>query len=140
MRKENKAKSIFNEKEVKKAVETFFNQSFDPEDELKAQLERNKKDVKSSGIDWKRVRNYNTLYISSVFDSLEWWKNIGRKNHPLVFLVMLAINGLPASNGYQERIFSNCSWFESELQQNSKDETFEQKMLLSFNDALGKEK
>ena len=68
------------------AVESFFGQIFKPKEELKTQLERKGKTEDEDGIDWKKVEENDALYISSVFDSLEWWKSVGQNQHPLIFL------------------------------------------------------
>ena len=107
---------------------------FDAEEELKDQLKRMGKDHKS--IDWERVKKNDTLYISSHFDSREWWVKVGRKVHPLVFLVVPAIIALPASNGFQERTFSTCTFFDDPLRQSLKDARFEMAVLLAVNEEL----
>ena len=91
---------------------------------------------KSSYVDWKKVRNNDTLYISSLFDSCEWWRNVGRKRHYLVFLVVPSIIALPSSNGFQERIFSACTWFDNPLRQSLKSTRFEMAVLLAVNKSL----
>ena len=90
----------------------------------------------SSDVDWNKVRNNNTLYISSLFDSCEWWRNVGRKHHHLVFLVVSEIIALPSSNGFQERIFSACTWFDNPLRQSLKSTRFEMAVLLAVNESL----
>ena len=117
-----------------KVVESFFNQTFDPKKELEDQLNRNGKS--KDNIDWQKVNDNKSRYISSLFDSLEWWKNVGRKKYCEVFIVMLAIAAVPASNGFQERIFSACTWFDDPLRQMQSDGEFEWSLLLSINDTL----
>ena len=119
---------------AKHAVESYMNMKFDAGEELKDQLKRMGKDHKS--IDWERVKKNDTLYISSHFDSREWWVKVGRKVHPLVFLVVPAIIALPASNGFQERTFSTCTFFDDPLRQSLKDARFEMAVLLAVNEEL----
>jgi len=120
--------------QAKRAVGAFMDMDFNAEEELKNQLKRKGKDGKS--IDWKRVKGNDTLYISSQFDSREWWVKVGRKAHPLVFLVVPAIIALPASNGFQERTFSTCTYFDDPLRQRLKNSRFEMALLLAVNEEL----
>ena len=55
---------------IEEMVEKWLAQDFDPEGELRAQLDRMKRSDK--GIDWKRVAGNETLYISSHFNLYEW--------------------------------------------------------------------
>ena len=55
---------------IEEMVEKWLAQNFDPEEELRAQLDRMKRSDK--GIDWKRVVGNETLYISSHFNLYEW--------------------------------------------------------------------
>ena len=73
-------------------------------------------DKDPSSIEWERVTGDepDILYISSIFDVLEWWKSIGRDKYPLVYMVALSIIALPASNAFLERIFSTCTRFDIE--------------------------
>ena len=71
---------------VDDAVESFFGQIFKTKEDLKAQLERKGKTEGKDGIEWKEVEENDALYISLVFDSLEWWKSVGQNQHPLIFL------------------------------------------------------
>ena len=50
---------------------------------------------------------------------------------------ILLIIGLPASNGFQERIFSGCTHHDDSLCQRVGDEHFEESVLLSANDSFG---
>ena len=63
-------------------------------------------------------------------------KMLVRKIHSEVFIVMLAIAAVPASNGFQERIFSACTWSDDPLRQMQSDGEFERSLLLSINDTL----
>ena len=119
---------------IKEAVETFFSQAIDPKELLNEQYKRMGKE--NSDVDWKKVRDNDTLYISSLFDSCEWWRNVGRKRHYLVFLVVPSIIALPSFNGFQERIFSACTWFDNPLRQSLKSTRFEMAVLLAVNESL----
>ena len=122
------------EERVKKAVKLWSEQTFVPEYELRQQRKRMKRGA--DDIDWKKVGEGDTLYISSVFDSLEWWLSIGNSKHPEVFLVMLQILALPASNAFLERVFSICTWFDDPLRQNLKFKRLEMSVLLAVNEVL----
>jgi len=115
------------------AVEAFFDQNFDPEVVLKEQYMRMRKDC--SSVDWARVKKNETLYISSLFDCLEWWMHC-RKEHKLVFLVVPPVLACPSANGLQECIFSACTWFDNPLRQSLSDKRFEMAVLLAVNEAL----
>jgi len=56
---------------INMAVEAFFNQELDPEEVLKDKYKRMGKDC--STVNWEKVKGNETMYISSLFDSLEWW-------------------------------------------------------------------
>ena len=43
---------------------------------------------------------------------------------------------IPPSNGFQERVFSACTYFECAIQSRQKDEKYEMKVLLSVNERL----
>ena len=125
------------EERVKKACDSFFSQSFLPYEELKAQLKRMGK--KSDSVDWERVKKHDTLYISSQFDLCEWWKSIGRDKYSLFYIIVPAVIATPASNDFQERIFSCCTHFNKPLRQRLKDGRFEMAVLLSVNQRLLKQ-
>jgi hypothetical protein len=119
--------------EVESAINQFLSQSFEAEAELKAQFERKKIDVKTVDINWDRVKDLDTLYISKHFDLAEWWASEGRKKHALLSCAVPAILSLPASNGHQERTFSTCTHFNDDLRQRLSAEKFEQSILLAAN-------
>ena len=56
---------------------------------------------------------------------------------PIDIFAALLIIGLPASNGFQEQIFSGCTTHDDSLFQRVGDENFEESILLSANDSLG---
>ena len=118
------------------AIKTYVEQvkAMDVVAELKEQVER--LSSKNGNIDWVRVESRELLYISSVFDLSEWWHVVGRKTHEIVFRAVPLIISIPSSNGYQERVFSACTYFDSILRQNLKDERFERKVLMAVNEHL----
>ena len=84
----------------------------------------------------EKVDLEDVLYISSKFDSLEWWHNVGRGIHKKVFYVAPVIIALPTHNGFQERTFSICTWFDSPIRQRLKGSRFEMAVLLAVNESL----
>ena len=122
--KEDRAKKAFNE--YMEAA-----RSFDATEELKKQCSRMEKNA--SEIDWARVKDEDLLYISSKFDVLEWWNTVGAGKYPNVLVAALPILGLPASNAFQERIFSACTWHDDPLNQSLHTDRFEKKVLLGVN-------
>ena len=86
-------------------------------------------------------RRRNTRQIlpcrpSSVFGLSEWWDVVGRTAHAMVFLIVPQYISIPPSNGYQERVFSACTYFDRNIQQRLKDEKYELKVLLAVNERL----
>ena len=122
--------------QAKEAVKAFFDQHFDPRTELENQRRRMGTDC--MGIDWTRVEGNekDILYISSLFDVREWWSNIGRELHVLVFWVAPPMIALPSNNGFQERIFSACTHFDNPIRQRLKESRFEMAVLLAVNESL----
>ena len=86
-----------------------------------------------SNIDWIRVKSGDLLHISSNFDVLEWWKTVGVMKHPAALVAALSILALPASNAFQERVFSACTWHDDPLNQSLHNVRFERKFLLGLN-------
>lgn len=122
---------------VKEEVNNFFEQHFDPVQELKNQLERKGKDWKSEDIDWGCVeRGCDVLYISHCFDMAEWWKSVGGKRFKNISFAVPSVMFLPSSNGHQERTFSTCTHFNDELRARLQDEKFEMSVLISANKAM----
>ncbi len=119
---------------AKEIVDAFFDIDFDVKTELKAQ--RKRMDKNCDDIDWSRIDE--VLYMSSKFDSLEWWHVGGRDAHKEVFFVALTIIALPSHNGFQERIFSACTHFDSPLRQSLKIDRFEMAILLAVNECIMK--
>lgn len=119
-----------------RAVEKYLSQSFVASDQLKAQYEyeRMKKDPKT--VDWNRVNDNETLYISSLFDLREWWLNVGFQQHREIYFVVPSIIAVPGSNAFQERVFSACTFFDDVLRQRLSDMRFEMSVLIAVNENL----
>ena len=115
-------------------VDAFMSRKVDPILLLQRQLSRTNKG--DSGIDWDRVESKDLLYISSIFDSLEWWKEEGKILYYEIFVAILGILGLPSTNAHQERTFSTCTWFDDALRQSLKEGRFEMAVLLAVNNAF----
>lgn len=124
------------EQRVNAAVEAFFGQVFNAETELRSQRQRMKTGVLD--IDFNRVCKNDALYISEKFDLCEWWLHQvnTEKKHLLVYAAVPIVIALPASNAYQERTFSACTWFDDILRQRLKNNRFEMSVLLAVNSAL----
>ena len=71
--------------------------------------------------------------IAKNFDVLEWWRNTGRHQFPLIYPVAMCILSLPDSNGHQERTFSAATWMDGKLKSRQKDITFQMKVLIYKN-------
>ena len=54
----------------------------------------------------------------------------------LIYFVVPLTNSLSSHNGFQERIRSACTWFDSPLRQSLKDKRFEMAVLLAVNESL----
>ena len=115
-------------------VESYLSYNFDSTEELKRQLIRMGKDPNAEDIDWDQAED--CLYFSSKFHLLEWWKCVGCKKWPEVYLVFCIWIALPNSNSFQERIFSLYTWFDNPLRQSLKETRFEMAVLLAVNDAF----
>ena len=74
------------------------------------------------------------LYISSKFDSLEWWSSVGRKDHKKALYVAPILTALPSHNGFQERTFSICTWFDNPIRQRLNGARFEMTVLIAVNE------
>jgi hypothetical protein len=134
-RKANQASSSF-DTQVEQAIEQFVTAKFDPELEIKTQQKRKGLDWKELDIDWSRIKQNDTLYISKYFDLAEWWKSIGKHNHMLISIAVPSILSLPASNGHQDRTFSTCTHFNDKLRQRLRDDRFEMSVLIAANKSM----
>lgn len=123
---------------IEEMVEKWLTQDFDPEGELRAQLDRMKRSDKS--IDWERVSGNETLYISSHFNLYEWWKSKGRMRHGWIYPLVPVVTAMPPSNAYMERIFSTCTWFDNPLRQRLSDKKFEMAVIIAVNECILNEK
>ena len=79
------------------------------------------------------MKSGDFLYISSNFDVLELWKVVGAMKYPDTLVAALSILALPASNAFQKRIFSACTWYDDPLNQRLQHFRFERKVLLELN-------
>jgi hypothetical protein len=57
-------------------------------------------------------RTANYLEISQYFDILGWWRDNSTR-YPHIFVVAMIWLGVPATNAFQERVFSRASWYDS---------------------------
>lgn len=115
-------------------VEAFFDQQFDPLQELKNQYKRMGKDWKKANIEESRItKDFDTLYTSHLFDLAEWWRNVGKKTFNFIAIAVPSIMAMPASNAHQERTFSICTHFNDELRNRLRDDRFEQSILIAVN-------
>ena len=131
---------VYNPEDVDSAVEKYFKQvaNMDMVEELKAQLQRKSVHDQSgeSEVDWVKVNDRDILYISSLFDLSEWWDKVGRQAYQLIFPAVPLVIPVPSSNGYQERVFSACTYFDGDLKQRLKDTRYEMKVLTAVNEQL----
>ena len=82
------------------------------------------------------MRNGGLLYISSKFGEVEWWIEVERRKHPLVYPMAPTVIAIPSSNGLLESFFSSYTWFDDSLHQSLKTKRFEMAVLLSVNKVL----
>ena len=61
---------------------------------------------------------------------------VGQKSHKKVFYVAPIIIALPTHNGFQERTFSVCTWFDSPIRQKLEGSRFEMAVLLAVNEGI----
>ncbi len=53
-----------------------------------------------------------------------------------IFTIVPLLVALPSHNGFQERTFSACTWFDNPLRQSLEDERFEKAVLLAVNECF----
>ena len=129
------AANMTNEDRIKEEVERLFNLQNDWRQVLgEFSL------VKTEDVDWNAVAKGDSLYIAKVFDVMNWWAHRGKMMFPIVALIAPRVLSRPASNAYQERIFSTCSWFDSKLRSRLGPERFEMAVLLTVNRVWMEEK
>lgn len=121
---------------IHQEVESFYGQTFNPEQELKDQCKRIGINWKDTSIDWERVNEYDTLHVSQHFDLAEYWKNVGKKRFPLFAIAVPSIMSLPGSNAHQERTFSTCTHFNDTLRARLKDDKFEMSVIIAANKSI----
>ena len=71
-----------------------------------------------------------------MFDLSEWWDKVGCQAYQLIFPAVPLVIPVPSSNGYQERVFSACTYFDGDLKQRLKDTRYEMKVLTAVNEQL----
>ncbi|CAB9518167.1 expressed unknown protein [Seminavis robusta] len=78
----------------------------------------------------------NIEVVKIYFDLQEWWETTGKTNHPIIYEIAVRIFAMPDSNGFQERVFSSCTWFDGKLSNGQKvDMTFQMRLLCYKNSA-----
>jgi hypothetical protein len=99
---------------------------------LKFGNEKYKKECRE--IDLARVNPpfNDTFYAQRYFDVTQWWLNKGAKRFPIVAVAASIVLGKPSHNGFQERVFSRGTFFDSALKQRMKEENFEMSVLNSL--------
>ena len=118
---------------IRREVEQFFSQRFDP---VAAIQKQNKKvapnvlkKIGSTPSQW--MANWPTIVRN--LDVFDWWERQGKTLFPHIYYVACCILPLPDSNGHQERTFSTATWMDGKLQQRTKDMTFQQKVVVAKN-------
>jgi molybdopterin converting factor small subunit len=125
--------------QLEREVDAFFDQQFDPLQELKDQYKQMGKDWEKANNDEKYITDaFDSLYVSHRLDLAEWWRNVGREKFHYIFLAVPSIISLPASNAHQERTFSMCTHFNDELRGRLRDDKFEQSVIIAVNKGFTK--
>ena len=118
---------------IQREIERFFSQRFDPLVEIKKQSKKVApnalKDIGNTPSKWME----NWPAVARNFDVFDWWERVGKELFPHIYYVACCILPLPDSNGHQERTFSTATWFDTKLQQRTKDMTFQQKVVVAKN-------
>ena len=87
---------------------------------------------KKNGIDYKKIKENDVIYISKFFDVLEWWK-IKESMYPELAVGACIVLGKPTHNAFQERVFSRGTYTDTKLRKQLKEESFEMSVLNSVN-------
>jgi hypothetical protein len=87
---------------------------------------------KKNGIDYKKIKENDVIYISKFFDVLEWWK-IKESTYPELAVGACIVLGKPTHNAFQERVFSRGTYTDTKLRKQLKEESFEMSVLNSVN-------
>ena len=81
---------------------------------------------------------YNFIELGKYFDVLGWWRD-NQVKFPHVFVTAIVWLTCPATNAFQERVFSLCSWFDSnKLMRRQTGKTFEMRAMCALNHELVK--
>ena len=112
---------VAKEDSIDATVVNFFDQSFNPAEELKAQRKLMGKGC--DDIDFNKVKANKTLCISSKFDLIEWWL-YSLSHHSIAYVTVRTLVSLPNSNAFQERTFSTYTHFDDPLRQSLEGEYF----------------
>ena len=77
----------------------------------------------------------NLHLFAKCFQVMDWWHE-RRTEFPNLHLIACMILPLPEHNGFQERAFSSCTWFDKKLSQRTLSANCEMKVLLHLNRKL----
>jgi hAT family C-terminal dimerisation region len=115
---------------VSTCIDDFFSQKFQIHQVMSGQQNINVPQV----IETIGSTNYQWLanleFIMKNFDLIEWWRNTGKSQYPMIYPVAMYILSLPDSNRHQERTFSAAAWMDGKLNSMQKDLTFQMKVLM----------
>lgn len=87
---------------------------------------------KKNGIDFKKIKEHDLIYISKFFDVLEWWK-LKESTYPELAVGACIVLGKPTHNAFQERVFSRGTYTDTKLRKQLKEESFEMSVLNAVN-------
>jgi hAT family C-terminal dimerisation region len=133
-KKRKKDESVNTEEDsVSKCIDDFFSQKFQVHQVISGQRSKVADAAKKVGSNRDQWLN-NVELIASLFDVMEWWRNTGMTQYPLIYPVAMCILSLPDSNGHQERTFSAATWMDGNLVTMQKEVTFQIKVLLYKNE------
>jgi hypothetical protein len=88
----------------------------------------------NNGFDEQRVteKMMDGHYAHKYFDIMAWWSEEGNRRFGMVATAAAVVIGKPSHNGFQERVFSRGTYFDSALKQRMKEENFEMAVLNSL--------
>jgi hAT family C-terminal dimerisation region len=118
---------------VSTCIDEFFAQRFQVHQVMSGQKEREENVLKKIGNNQNQWLE-NVELIASNFNVMEWWRNTGKNDFPLIYPVAMCILSLPDSNGHQERTFSAATWMDGTLNGRQYDLTFKMKVLMYKNE------
>lgn len=86
-------------------------------------------------INWSSVSSSvgNAYQIFRYFDLLKWWKLYGSVHFPEIAIVASIMISKPTHNGFQERVFSRCTYIDNKLRQRKSEKNFEMQALNTLN-------